>query len=159
MGLEESRKYFKEFNIDSRIIVLDESSATVALAAQALNVAEMRIAKSLLFNVKDRPIMIVVAGDAKIDNRKFKDIFSTKATMMKEDQVISVTTHVVGGICPFGVFNKDMDIYLDESLKRFTSVFPAAGTANSAIELSIPELEKYSNFNDWIDVCKAWQEE
>lgn len=159
MGLEEAKKYFKQFGIDSRIIVLDESSATVPEAAKALKVAEQKIAKSLSFDVKGRPIMIVVAGDAKIDNRKYKDMFSTKAVMLKEDQIIEATTHVVGGVCPFGDFNQDMDIYLDESLKRFTTVFPATGASNSAIELTIPELEKYSNYNDWVDVCKGWQED
>lgn len=158
MGLEEAQVYFDKFKMKDRIIVLDESSATVPLAAQALGTQEERIAKSLAFNVKGEPIMIIVAGDAKIDNRKFKDNFFAKAVMLTPEEVEKYTTHEVGGVCPFGDFNEEMRIYLDESLKRFKTVFPATGGSNTAIELTIPELEKYSNFNDWIDVCKAWQE-
>lgn len=159
MGLSEARIYFEKFGIEDRIIVLDESSATVALAAQALGTEGARIAKSLTFEVRAKPIMIIVAGDGKIDNRKFKDIFKTKAKMLTREQVIEATTHDIGGVCPFGEFNEEIDIYLDESLKRFTTVFPATGGGNTAIELTIPELEKYSNYNEWIDVCKGWQDE
>ncbi len=158
MGLKEAQSYFKKFGIEDKIIVLDESSATVPLAAQALGTEEARIAKSLTFDVKSEPIMIIVAGDGKIDNRKFKDFFHTKAKMLSGEQVIAATGHGIGGVCPFGDFNETMKIYLDESLKRFKTVFPATGGPNTAIELTIPELEKYSNYNTWIDVCKGWNE-
>ena len=132
------------------------SSATVDLAAQALGCAPCRIAKTLSFKVNDAPVLIVAAGDARIDNPKFKAQFACKAKMLTPDEAVSLIGHAVGGVCPFAV-NKGVQVYLDASLKRFETVFPACGSASSAIELTIPELEKYSNFTDWVDVCKDWQ--
>ena len=132
------------------------SSATVDLAAQALGWEPCRIAKTLSFLVDGRPILIVAAEDAKIDNPKFKAQFGTKAKMLTPDEAETLVGHAVGGVCPFGI-NEGVLVYLDESLKRFTTVFPACGSSNSAIELSIDELEKYSGFVSWIDVCKNWQ--
>ena len=132
------------------------SSATVDLAAQALGWEPCRIAKTLSFLVDGRPILIVAAEDAKIDNPKFKAQFGTKAKMLTPDEAETLVGHAVGGVCPFGI-NEGVLVYLDESLKRFTTVFPACGSSNSAIELSIDELEKYSGSVSWIDVCKNWQ--
>lgn len=132
------------------------SSATVDLAAQALGCAPCRIAKTLSFKVNDAPVLIVAAGDARIDNPKFKAQFACKAKMLTPDEAVSLIGHAVGGVCPFAV-NKGVQVYLDASLKRFETVFPACGSASNAIELTIPELEKYSNFTDWVDVCKDWQ--
>ena len=131
------------------------SSATVDLAAQALNCEPCRIAKTLSFLVGEGPILIVMAGDAKIDNPKYKAQFGAKAKMLTPDEAQSLIGHAVGGVCPFGV-NPGVTVYLDESLKRFETVFPACGSGNSAIELTIPELERYSNFAEWVDVCKGW---
>ena len=157
MAIENVKKYFGKFGIESRIKEFDESSATVELAAKAVGCELCRIAKTLSFMVNDKPILIVTAGDAKVDNQKYKAKFSTKAKMLSPDEVISLVGHAVGGVCPFGI--KDgVVVYLDESLKRFDTVFPACGSSNSAIELTISELEKYSNFNSWIDVCKGWNE-
>lgn len=133
-----------------------ESSATVELAAKAANCEPKRIAKSLSFIVDDSPIIVVTAGDAKVDNRKFKSFFKTKAKMIKTYEVYDLIGHDIGGVCPFAV-NKGVTVYLDESLKRFDTVFPACGSSNSAIELSILELEQYSNYKEWVDVCKNWQ--
>ena len=135
----------------------DVSSATVELAAQAVGCEPARIAKTLSFKVEDQPILIVAAGDAKIDNPKYKAKFHKKAQMLKPEEVTEFIGHAVGGVCPFGVPDS-VDVYLDESLRRFKTVFPAAGSANSAIELSMEELEKYSHAREWIDVCKGWQE-
>ena len=132
------------------------SSATVALAAQALGCAPQRIAKTLSFLVEEKAILIVTAGDMKIDNSKYKKQFGTKAKMLSRDQVTELIGHAVGGVCPFGV-KEGVRVYLDESLKRFETVFPACGSGNSAIELTIPELEKYSGFESWIDVCKLME--
>ena len=139
-----------------RIRELDESSATVELAAQALGCEPCRIAKTLSFSVNGSPILIVAAGDAKIDNPKYKAQFGVKARMLTPDEVESLVGHAVGGVCPFGI-RAGVTVYLDESLKRFATVFPACGSGNSAIELTIPELETYSGFTAWIDVCKNWQ--
>ena len=127
------------------------------LAAQAVGCEPARIAKTLSFKVEDQPILIVAAGDAKIDNPKYKAKFHKKAQMLKPEEVTEFIGHAVGGVCPFGVPDS-VDVYLDESLRRFKTVFPAAGSANSAIELSMEELEKYSHAREWIDVCKGWQE-
>ncbi|MBR6514167.1 MAG: YbaK/EbsC family protein [Clostridia bacterium] len=154
MSIEKVREYFKEFGIDNKILEFDVSSATVELAAQAVGTAPERIAKTMSFMVGEQPILILLAGDVKIDNPKYKAEFHTKAKMISFDDVEAVIGHGVGGVCPFGI-NDGIDVYLDESLKRFETVFPAAGSANSAIELTIPELEKYSNFKKWIDVSKA----
>lgn len=129
------------------------SSATVELAALALGVEGARIAKTLSFKKDDSCILILAAGDARIDNHKFKDKFHMKAKMLTPDEVLELVGHPVGGVCPFGI-NEGIDVYLDDSLKRFTTVFPAVGSANSAIELNLDELFKYSNALKWIDVCK-----
>lgn len=153
MSLENVKKYFAQFDLESRILELDESSATVELAAIALKTQGCRIAKTLSFLVEEKPILIVMAGDAKIDNKKFRDFFKTKAKMLTVEQVSSLIGHNVGGVCPFAV-NEGVQTFLDISLKRFETVFPACGSSNSAIELTIPELEKYSLSSGWIDVCK-----
>lgn len=153
MPIEKVKEYFKAAGIDSRIKEFGESSATVELAAHALGCAPERIAKTLSFKLKDDCILIVTAGDVKIDNSKYKAQFGTKAVMLKFDEVAELIGHDVGGVCPFAV-NDGVKVYLDESLKRFETVFPACGSSNSAIELTIAELEKYSGFIAWVDVCK-----
>ena len=142
MSIERVRDYFKTYGMDGRILEFDVSSATVELAAQALGC--------------EGPILIVAAGDAKVDNHKYKQQFHTKAKMLTADEAARLVGHAVGGVCPFGV-NPGVKVYLDESLKRFETVFPAAGSSNSAIELTIPELERYSGCTAWVDVCKNWQ--
>ncbi|MCI9106204.1 MAG: YbaK/EbsC family protein [Lachnospiraceae bacterium] len=157
MSIEKVKTYFHQYGMENKILEFDVSSATVDLAAQALNCEPCRIAKTLSFTVDDHTILIVMAGDAKIDNSKYKAQFGTKAKMLAPDEAESRIGHAVGGVCPFAV-NKDVIIYLDYSLKRFETVFPACGSSNSAIELSIPELEKYSGFPSWVDICKGWNE-
>lgn len=152
MAIEKVREYFKKFNIDDRIITFDVSSATVKEAALALDCEEKLIAKTLAF-ITSKPILIVTRGDVKIDNSKYKNEFGMKAKMLSFDEVESVIGHKVGGVCPFGI-NEGVDVYLDISLKRFEYVYPACGSSNSAIKLSIKELENYSNYIKWIDVCK-----
>ncbi len=154
MSIEKVREYFKGYGIEDKILEFDVSSATVELAAQAVGTEPARIAKTMSFTVGEQPILILLAGDVKIDNPKYKAEFHTKAKMISFDDVETVIGHGVGGVCPFGI-NDGITVYLDESLKRFETVFPAAGSSNSAIELTIPELEKYSNFEKWIDVSKA----
>ena len=156
MAIEKVREFFSRYGIQDRIREFDVSSATVDLAAQALGCEPCRIAKTLSFLVDGRAILIVAAGDAKIDNPKYKARFGTKARMLTPDEAIALVGHAVGGVCPFGV-NDGVTVYLDESLKRFATVFPACGSSNSAIELTIPELEAYSGFTAWVDVCKNWQ--
>lgn len=158
MSIELVRKYFNQLGIEDRVLEFPVSSATVELAALALNCSPARIAKTLSFKVNEAPILIVAAGDTKIDNSKFKCFFHTKAKMLTTEEAVELIGHAVGGVCPFAV-KEGVTIYLDESLKRFKTVFPACGSANSAIELTIPELERYSNFQEWVDVCKGWQEE
>ena len=153
MSIEKVRKYFSTLGIEDRILEFDVSSATVELAAKALNTEGKRIAKTLSFLVGERAVLVVAAGDAKIDNKKYKAFFHTKAKMLSPEQVTELIGHAVGGVCPFAV-KSGVDVYLDESLKRFETVFPACGSSNSAVELTIPELEKYSGFKEWIDVCK-----
>lgn len=153
MSIERAKAYLKTFGADERIKELELSSATVELAALALGVEGKRIAKTLSFSIGDRVILIVAAGDAKIDNPKYKAEFSAKAKMLKFDETEEKTGHAAGGVCPFGV-KEGVEVYLDVSLKRFETVFPACGSSNSAIELTIPELEKYSGCIKWIDVCK-----
>lgn len=155
MSIETVRKYFEQYKIADRIQEFEVSSATVELAAAALSCEPQRIAKTLSFMVEGQAILIVTAGDAKIDNAKYKALFKTKAKMLTPEEVLSLTGHAVGGVCPFGV-NDGVCIYLDESLKRFDTVFPACGSSNSAIELTIPELERYSGYCGWVDVCKEW---
>ncbi|WP_041720496.1 YbaK/EbsC family protein [Alkaliphilus metalliredigens] len=154
MIMEKVKEYFKQWNMEDRILEFDVSSATVELAAEAVGCEPKRIAKTLSFMVGDKAILIVVAGDARIDNPKYKAQFSTKAKMLTPDQVIDLVGHAVGGVCPFNI-NSDVTVYLDDSLKRFTTVFPACGSSNSAIELKIEELEKYSDYSSWVDVCKV----
>lgn len=153
MSIEKGRAYFRQFEMEDRVREFDVSSATVELAALALGVEGARIAKTLSFKKDDSCILILAAGDARIDNHKFKDKFHMKAKMLAPDEVLSIVGHPVGGVCPFGI-NDGIDVYLDESLKRFETVFPAVGSANSAIELNLDELYKYSNAIEWIDVCK-----
>ena len=153
MAIEKVRAYFRQFGMEDRIREFPVSSATVELAAQALGCEPCRIAKSLSFITADGPILVVAAGDAKIDNPKYKAQFHQKATMLTPDQTVSLIGHAVGGVCPFAI-NDGVKVYLDKSIKRFETVFPACGSSNSAIELSIEELEKYSSFVCWVDVCK-----
>lgn len=157
MSLKNVRNYLKEFSKETSIIELNESSATVELAAKALNVAPERIAKTLSFKSTNNCILIVTAGDAKIDNKKFKDYFGYKAKMLTADEVLSLTSHEIGGVCPFAT-PVDVKIYCDISLKRFDTIFPACGSRNSAIELNCSELFEISKACAWIDICKNWQE-
>ena len=153
MSIEKVKAYFASKGMAERVLEFPVSSATVALAAEALGCEPCRIAKTLSFLVEDRPILIVAAGDAKIDNPKYKARFATKAKMLSPEQAEELIGHAVGGVCPFAV-NEGVTVYLDESLKRFQTVFPACGSSNSAIELTIPELEEHSGFAGWVDVCK-----
>jgi prolyl-tRNA editing enzyme YbaK/EbsC (Cys-tRNA(Pro) deacylase) len=156
MAIEKVKEYFKQWDIEDKILEFDVSSATVELAAQAVGCEPKRIAKTLSFMVNEKVILIVVAGDARIDNSKYKAQLLTKAKMISPDEVMNLTGHGVGGVCPFGI-NEGVTVYLDESLKRFETVFPACGSSSSAIELTMAELEKYSNYYSWIDVCKGWE--
>ena len=158
MSIDKVRAYFRSLGIEDKVMEFDVSSATVELAAQAVGCEPRRIAKTLSFMVDGHPILIVAAGDAKIDNHNYKAQFSTKAKMLSPEEAVELVGHAVGGVCPFAV-NEGVTVYLDESLKRFATVFPACGSANSAIELTIPELERYSGFKAWIDVCKGWRDE
>ena len=153
MAIDKVKEYFKHLHMEDHILEFDVSSATVELAAEALHCEEKRIAKTMSFLVGEQPILIVTAGDTKIDNAKYRHFFGAKAKMIPGEEVEAIIGHAIGGD-----INENVKVYLDESLKRFQTVFPAAGTSNSAIELTIPELEKYSNFLQWVDVCKDWQE-
>jgi len=153
MSIIAVKKYFAELGLEHKVRELDSSSATVELAAEALGCKPERIAKTLSFLVGESPILVVTAGDVKIDNAKYKATFGTKAKMIAFEDVERLIGHDVGGVCPFAV-NGGVKVYLDESLKRFETVFPACGSANSCIELTIPELEAYSRFLCWVDVCK-----
>lgn len=153
MSIENVKLFFKQYGMESRIQEFSVSSATVALAAEALHCEPCRIAKTLSFKVNNSPVLIVTAGDAKIDNAKYKAQFGAKAKMLSPDEVLALIGHSVGGVCPFAV-NEGVAVYLDQSLKRFQTVFPACGSSNSAIELTIEELETCSGFSEWIDVCK-----
>ncbi|WMJ84065.1 YbaK/EbsC family protein [Oscillospiraceae bacterium LTW-04] len=154
MSIAKVRDYFKKHGIEDRVLEFEVSSATVALAAQALNCEPDRIAKTLSFKIGEDCILIVTAGGAKIDNAKYKAQFHTKAKMLTPEEAVTLVGHAVGGVCPFGV-NDGVTTYLDVSLKTYQTVFPACGSDNSAIELTIDELEKYSNSKGWIDVCKT----
>lgn len=156
MSIEKVREYFRCIGIAERIMEFDVSSATVELAALAVGVEGKRIAKTLSFLTEDGCILIVAAGDAKIDNSKFKAQFHCKAKMLPHDAVPQYIGHAVGGVCPFAV-NEGVKIYLDCSMKRFETVFPACGSNNSAIELTLDELQRYSGSECWVDVCKAWE--
>ena len=153
MSIDRVKAYFRELGIEDKVQELEESSATVELAAQALGVEPGRIAKTLSFMVDGSPILIVAAGDVKIDNAKYKKFFGAKAKMLTPNEAVTLIGHAVGGVCPFAV-NEGVTIYLDESLKKFVTVFPACGSSNSAIELTMEELEKYSLYKEWVDVCK-----
>ena len=156
MAIERVKNYFRQFNIEHRIIELKESSATVELAALALGCEGKRIAKTLSFKVDNQVLLVVCAGDAKIDNVKFKDTFGVKPKMLSIEEVEPLIGHDIGGVCPFGI-NEGIDVYLDCSLKRFDSVYPACGSSNSAIELTLDELNEYSKSIQWVDVCKNWE--
>lgn len=158
MSIEIVRRYFSSYGMEERILEFPVSSATVDLAAQAVGCIPARIAKTLSFKMGEDPILIVAAGDAKIDNRKYKDKFGKKAVMLSQEEVAEKIGHAVGGVCPFGIPDT-VSVYLDESMKRFETVFPAAGSSNSAIELNMEELMRYSRAKEWIDVCKGWQEQ
>lgn len=155
MSIERVRTYFKKYDIEEKIQEFDVSSATVELAAAALGCEPQRIAKTLSFMADGRPLLVVTAGDARIDNRKYKAAFGTKAKMLSPEEAETLIGHAVGGVCPFAV-NEGVQVYLDVSLKRFDTVFPACGSSNSAIELTIPELERYSQYREWVDVCKGY---
>ncbi len=155
MSVERVRTYLEKFGAEKRIIEFDVSSATVELAAAALGCPGERIAKSISFKNGDNAILVVAAGDAKIDNGKFKAQFNTKAKMLAPEEVEKLVGYSVGGVCPFGV-NDTAKVYLDESLRRFETVFPACGSSNSAIELTVNELEEFSGSSSWVDVCKNW---
>ena len=156
MAIEKVKEFFRQYGIEDKVHEFETSSATVELAAQALHCEPRRIAKTLSFMGKEGPLLVVAAGDAKIDNPKFKAQFGTKPKMLTLEENVELIGHAVGGVCPFAV-NDGVKVYLDESLKRFETVFPACGSASSAIELTMDELETYSSFFAWIDVCKAWQ--
>lgn len=159
MAIEAVRAYFKQFGLQDKILEFETSSATVELAARALHCAPGRIAKTLSFTLADgAPMLVVTAGDGKIDNAKFKKRFQCKAKMMTPEEALAKTGHAVGGVCPFAV-PEEAAVYLDESLKRFPTVFPACGSSNSAIELTLSELERYAHAQGWVDVCKNWRPE
>ncbi len=153
MAIDKVKAYFRQFGIEDRVLEFDVSSATVELAAQALHCEPCRIAKTLSFLVDGGAVLVVAAGDARVDNPKFKTQFQSKAKMLSPADAEAMIGHAVGGVCPFAV-NEGVKVYLDESLKRFETVFPACGSSNSAIELTLPELEKYSGYIAWINVCK-----
>lgn len=158
MGVEKVKEYFRKFGIEDRVLEFDVSSATVELAAEAVGCEPERIVKTLSFKVDDRPVLIACAGDAKIANPKYKAEFGQKAKMLTPDEAIELVGHAVGGVCPFAI-NDGVDVYLDESIKRFDTVYPAAGSDNSAIGLTPDELEKYAQgFVKWVDVCKGWND-
>ena len=157
MSLERAKEHLKKYGFENRVQEFDVSSATVELAAQAVGVEPCRIAKTLSFLTKEGPILIVAAGDARIDNRKYKERFHTKAKMLSPEQVTELIGHAVGGVCPFGIRDGVL-VYLDESLKRFETVFPACGSSNSAIEVTLPELEEFSMALGWVDVCRIPEE-
>ena len=157
MSIQRVRAFFGQRDMADRIREFEVSSATVELAAVAVGVEGARIAKSLSFKVEDRPVIVVAAGDAKVDNGKYKAQFHTKAKMLTHEEAHDLIGHDGGGVCPFAL-PEDVKVYLDVSLRRFETVFPAAGSSSSAIELTCEELERYSsNFVEWVDVCKAWQ--
>jgi prolyl-tRNA editing enzyme YbaK/EbsC (Cys-tRNA(Pro) deacylase) len=156
MAIEKVREYFSQHGLEDRILEFDVSSETVELAAQAIACEPKQIAKSMSFILDDNAIIVVTSGDARISNPKFKEHFKAKAKMISPDQVELLIGHDIGGVCPFGI-NEDVLVYLDVSLKRFETVFPAAGSGNSVIELSVAELEEHSQAEAWVDVCKDWE--
>lgn len=154
MSIEKAKEHLKKYGMDARVLEFEKSSATVAEAAIAANCTEGEIAKSLSFLVDEKPILIIAAGDCKIDNPKYKQEFSTKAKMIPFESVEEFIGHQVGGVCPFGI-NEGVTVYLDESLKKYEMVYPACGSSNSAIKLTIAELEETSGYTKWVDVCKV----
>lgn len=158
MSFESVKAHFKRWNRDKDVMVFEQSSATVDMAAEAIGVVPARIAKTLSFRGEgDRAILVVAAGDAKIDNKKFRQAFGFKARMLSPNEVLEQTGHLIGGVCPFGLAN-ELDVFLDISMKRFETLFPACGSTNSAIELTCDEIQEYSFAKDWVDVCKDWEE-
>ena len=153
MSIEKAKEYLKQFNKDKNVIELKDSTATVELAAKALGVIPARIAKTLSFKTDEGCVLIVTAGDTKIDNKKYKNYFGTKAKMLTPDEVVEYIGHAIGGVCPFGV-KENVRIYCDVSLQRFATVFPACGSANSAIELTCDELFNIAKAQEWVDICK-----
>ena len=158
MSIEKVKAYFAAQGMAERVMEFEVSSATVELAAAALSCEPCRIAKTLSFMLDGAPILIVAAGDAKVDNPRYKAKFGAKAKMLTPDEAVSLVGHAVGGVCPFAT-NEGVKVYLDESLRRFETVFPACGSSNSAIELTLAELEKHSAALEWVDVCKGWRGE
>lgn len=156
MSIQKVKQFFSEYGLESRIQEFKQSSATVELAANAIGCEPKNIGKTLSFKLGEKTILVVIAGDAKVDNQKYKVEFNTKAKMLSSEEVESLTGHNIGGVCPFGI-NEGVNVYLDISLKRFRYIYPAAGSSNSAIKLSIDELEKYSNSVRWVDICKNWE--
>lgn len=159
MAIEKVREYLKQWGREKDIIEFPVSSATVELAAEAAGVIPARIAKTISLRSEEGCILVVTAGDAKIDNGKFKDFFQAKARMLTPEEVLEYTGHAVGGVCPFGIEKSEVSVFCDISLKRFASVFPACGSSNSAIELNCDELYLYSKATAWVDVCKNWEPE
>ena len=153
MSFQKAKEHLKKYELDKKIMEFTTSSATVQEAAKALNCTEGEIAKTLSFLIDEQPILIVVAGDAKIDNSKYKGEFHKKAKMIPFDKVENMIGHKVGGVCPFGI-KEGVEVYLDVSLKKYETIYPAAGSSNSAVKLTIKELEQVSNYKKWIDVCK-----
>ncbi len=159
MSIDKVRSYLSRYGKEGEVIEFEVSSATVALAAEAVGVIPARIAKTISFANKDGCILIVAAGDAKIDNGKYRARFGLKATMLTPDEALRLTGHAVGGVCPFAIENPQVAVYTDISLKRFDTVYPAAGSSNSAVRLSCEELFTLSGSLGWVDVCKGWQEQ
>lgn len=159
MSIERVKAYLNRYGMGSRVMEFDVSSATVELAALALGTQEARIAKTLSLQGPDGPILLVTAGDARIDNGKFKASFGQKARMLAHEEVSAAIGHAVGGVCPFAIENANVKVYLDESLKRFQTVYPACGTSSSAVEMTMDELVLTSQSAGWVDVCKGWKEE
>lgn len=158
MAIEKVKKYFAEYGMEDKVLEFDVSSATVELAAEALGCEPARIAKTLSFRRDEGCLIVVMAGDAKIDNKKFKQKFAMKARMLSAEEVDTLVGHAIGGVCPFAI-KEDIPVYLDVSMRRFDTVFPACGSSNSAIELTCDQLEQYSHSLEWVDVCKGWQDE
>ena len=156
MAIEKVREYFAQWGMEDQILEFEVSSATVELAAQALHCEGCRIAKTLSFLLGEESILVVAAGDARVDNHKFKETFGVKAKMIPADEVEPRIGHAIGGVCPFGI-NAGVRVFLDESLRRFETVYPACGSSNSAICLTVPALEKYAAAERWVDICKDWQ--
>ncbi len=153
MSIRRAKEYLRQYGMEDRVRETELSSATVELAAAALGCEQARIAKTLSFLVNEEAVLIVAAGDTKVDNAKYKHFFGVKAKMLSPDQVEEMIGHAIGGVCPFGI-NEGVKVYLDESLRRFETVYPACGSSNSMIELTMTELEQCSGYIEWVDVCK-----